>query len=181
MSPLQGESQVVQVVAGANARLYGQAGEGQEKRQLKATSKNPGDQGRRSRAGPGPRGSAVVGRAGHFTGQAGLATAVIALVGPDRETSRGLLELAPGETGQRLPLKGELFGCSLHAVFLSRGPKALVPLRPILKGARWLSGRALVKAAEAFHRFDFRQPFARASASVQNQASPRSGEMTVLS
>jgi len=40
---------------------------------------------------------------------------------------------------------------------------------------------ALRSAGAVPHTFDFRHSFARASASVQNQASPFSGEMTVLS
>jgi len=192
MPPLQGGFRVFIVLApdvstppgslGAQSPGRGRAG--------RSRLRNPGDHGRRIPAGPGRQGSAVVGRAGGLAGQAGLATAVLALVGPDREPARGLLELAPGETGQRLPLKGELFGRSLHDVFLSRYPSGLCALGYILEGARWLAERAWTPGAGGFsgvrpplllHRFDFRQPFARASASVQNQASPRSGEMTVLS
>jgi len=85
-------------------------------------------------AGRDRAGLAVVGRAGGLAGQAGPATAVLALVGPDCEPSRGLLELAPGETSQRLPLKGELFGCSLHIDLLSRGPKGAGTFETYLEG-----------------------------------------------
>ena len=105
------------------------------------------------RAGPAdPRrpvigqGSAVVGRAGGLAGQAGLAAAVLALVRPDREPSRGLLELAPGQAGQRLPLKDELFGCSLHSVLLLSKPQGGVPSRSTFRGVRWAAERALAKA-----------------------------------
>ena len=94
------------------------------------------------------------------------------------------IQLGGGEPDRTAAVDGPELHLNGHAVEFSY----VLPGLRVLFWHIWVSqvkngtfGRHLAPPQPPPHRFDFRHPFSRASASVQNQASPRAGEMTVES